>query len=79
MQILLQTVLTAQSVDSFRFEILMENMNSNEHTVIQMTLLSLLIKFSHRDFSKKQLWSYLHNYTNGEHALQNLDNIRDKN
>jgi len=41
MHILLQAVLTAQSVDSFRFEILMENINSNEHTVIQMILLNL--------------------------------------
>jgi hypothetical protein len=52
--------MTAQSVDSFRFEILMENINSNEHTVIQMILLSLLITLSHRDFSM----SYLHKYIN---------------
>jgi hypothetical protein len=66
-------------VDSFRFESLMENINSNEHTVIQMILLALLINLSHKDLSINQLWSYLQNYTNGEHALQNLDKIRDKN
>lgn len=67
--------MTAQSVDSFRFEILMENMNSNEHTVIQM-IISVLIKLSYGDLSIHQLWSYLQYYTNGEYALQNLDKIK---
>lgn len=72
-----QFYLTAQSVDSFRFEILRENINSNEHTVIQIILLSFLIKFSHRYLSIKRLWSYLQKYTYGEHILQGLDNIKE--
>jgi predicted ATP-dependent Lon-type protease len=64
-------------VDSVRYEILKENMHSNEHTVIQM-ILSVLVKLSYRDLSINQLWSHLQNYTNGEYALQNLDKIKKK-
>jgi len=72
-----QFYLTAQSVDSFRFEILMENTNNSEHTVIQTILLSFLIKFSHRYLSIKQIWSYLQNYTNDKHVLKDLDKIKE--
>ena len=69
--------MTAQSVDSFRCEILREDIKSNEHAVIQMILLSFLIKFSHRYSNIKQLRSYLQKYTNGEHVLLGLDKIKE--
>ena len=67
--------MTAQSVDSFRCEILREDIKSNEHAVIQMILLSFLIKFSHRYSSIKQLRSYLQKYT--KHVLLGLDKIKE--
>lgn len=54
----------------------MANINNNEHTVIKMTLSSVLTKFSHMDLSINQSQSYLQNYTSNGHALQNSDKIR---